>query len=258
MSDYDSSQPIRSEADGTDERVHVKIVDYSDPSGVDKQVEVSEKLVHIRAFGEDKNGTKRQLKLSESGKVNGDGEYDSANNTEPNSAGLIAHERNAAKDETHLTKRISAVDSTVDTTITALDVAIKDSNGDPITENNPIPVTFEESAGEEIFDFNGSATDVVRHGTDTHTYTVPTGKTLRLSQVMCTASGKAKFEIAVGAAGSEVTMGVRMVSSSNNNADWTLNTKSIHVASGENVKITRTNRDYQAQALYTTIVGVLV
>jgi len=256
MSDYKSGQPIRSEKDGLDERVHVKLVDYTAPDGVDNQVQISEKLVHVRVFGEDEGNVKRQVKLSESGNVALDGDYDVANNTNPSTVGLMAHDRNAAKDATHQNKRVSAVDSSVDSDVTALDVGIRDEQGNPFTVDNPLPIEIAESAGEEIHDYNASATDVVKDATDTHTYTVPVGKTLLLEQVLCSGSGRAKFEIAVGAAAAEVTKGVRFVSSSNNDSDLTLK-RTIKVAAGENVLITRLNRDNQPQALYTTIVGVL-
>lgn len=255
MSDYKSGQPIRSEADGLDERVHVKLVDGAAPGGVDRQAEISEKLVHVRVFGKDVAGTKTQITLSEEGKVNSDGVYDGTTNTEPSANGLIAHARNASKDETHQTKRVSAIDNG---TVTALDVAIRDASGAPFSITNPLPVSIEESAGEEIFEFDQSATPVAKDATDTHSYTVPVGKTLLLSQVLCSASGRAKFEIAVGAASSEVTKGVRFTTASNGDSDWTLNTKPLKVVAGDNVLITRTNRDNQAQDLYTTIVGILV
>lgn len=256
MSDYKSGQPIRSEKDGLDERVHIKMVDYSDPDGVDKQVEVSEKLAHVRVFGEDAAGTKRQVKLSESGNVALDGDYDAATNTNPTSAGLIAHDRNAAKDETHQNKRVSAVDSTVDTDVTALDVGIRDEQGNPFTTDNPLPIEIAESAGDEVHDYNESAVDVAKDATDTHTYVVPAGKVFLLEQVLCSASGRAKFEIATGAVASEVTAGVRFVSASNHDSDWNLR-RTLKLAAGEQVLITRINRDNQPQALYTTIVGVL-
>lgn len=256
MSDYKSGQPIRSEKDGLDERVHTKMVDYNDPDGVDKQVEVSEKLAHVRNFGKHPKGTKVELKLSEEGNVNGRGDYDVTTNEDPASAGLIAHERNVAKTDAHQVKRVSAIDSTADTDVTALDVAIRDESGNPYTTENPMPVSVEESEGEEIHEYDASATPVVKDATDVHTYTVPVGKTLLLEQVLCSASGRSKFEIAVGADAAEVTKGVRFGSTSMQDSDWTLS-RTLKVPAGHNVKVTRTNRDNQPMDLYTTIVGVL-
>ena len=256
MSDYKSGQPIRSEKDGLDERVHIKFVDFTDPDGIDKQVEVSEKLAHVRTFGKHPKGTKVELKLSEEGNANTRGDYDITTNEDPASVGLIAHERNVAKADEHQTKRVSAVDSTDNTDVTALDVAIRDEQGNPFTVDNPLPVEVAESAGDEIHDYNESAVDVVKDGTDTHIYVVPVGKTLLLEQVLCSGSGRAKFEIAVGADTAEATRGVRFASSSMQDSDWNLQ-RTIKVVAGDQVLITRTNRDNQPQALYTTIIGVL-
>ena len=253
MADVDekTSLPIRTEADGLDERVHVKIVDFTDPGGVDKQVQVSENLVHNRNFGHDPAGVKVQMRLSQEGYVNGDGDYDAANNTRPNSSGLIAHDRNAVKTNSHLNKRISAVDSSVD-----VDVAIRDEVGNPYTADNPMPVSVEESEGEEIHDENASAVAIAKDASDSHVYTVPALKVFLLDQVMCSSSGRTKFEILTGASGLEVRSFVRFGSSSDNNPDGKLK-RQIKVVAGDVVRVTRTNRDNQSMTLYSTIVGVL-
>lgn len=138
MADLDSGLPIRSEADGVDERVLTKIQDGADPGGVDKTAEVSEKLIHTRVHGENPSGTKTQLKLSETGALNTQGDYDASTNTKPSSSGLIAHDRNASVDETHQNKRVTAVAGADDTV--CLDVAIRDESGASFSTANPLPV----------------------------------------------------------------------------------------------------------------------
>ena len=44
MADYDSGLPIRSEADGTDERVQVKIVDKTNPDTQQATVDTDDNL----------------------------------------------------------------------------------------------------------------------------------------------------------------------------------------------------------------------
>ena len=75
MADYDSGLPIRSEADGTDERVHVKIVDGATPSQmatVDTDLNVKVGVYGDRAD----DGADVALLLSEEGRANGRGDYE--------------------------------------------------------------------------------------------------------------------------------------------------------------------------------------
>ena len=256
MDDYTSGLPIRSEKDGLDERVHTKIVDFTDPDGVDKQVEVSEKLIHNRNFGKHPKGTKIEQQFSEEGFTNSRGDYDLTLNEKPSSVGLIAHVRNAALTAAHQVLRLTGVQSAVDTDVTALDVAMRDHEGTPFSSSNPLSVTLEESAGEEIHDYNESAVNVIKDGNDVHTYTVPVDKTLLLAQVLCSTSGRGKFQIEVGDSGAEVSKGVRFTSTSMQDSDWSLK-REIKLTAGQVVKVTRYNRDNQPMGLYTTIVGVL-
>jgi len=253
MSEINSSLPIRSEADGTDERVHVKLVDFSDPDGADKQVEVSEKLVHTRVFGEDHAGNKVQLELSEEGKPNADGEYDAVNNTEPNSAGLIAHSRGAAIDETSQNQRTTAVGG--DNDKVAMDVAISDSNGNNFSEDNPLPVYAAESPGDEI-DVYDQAVDVAKDANANHDYTVTALKTLKDIEVDCSGSGKARFELQVEtgvATGIYNAVMVKFNSTAKPNV--TLRSKK-KVAAGVKVRVVKTNLDNQTQDLYSQIMGI--
>jgi len=255
MSDYDSGLPIRSESDGTDERVLVKIQDGADPGGANKTTEVSENLVHNRTHGEDPAGTKRQLKLSESGKANGDGDYDAVNNSEPNSTGMVAHDRTATPDETHQNKRPTATSG--DNDKTALDVAISDSDGNHFSESNPLFVSFSENPGDEIVDYN-TAASIAKDATSNHDYTVTGGKTFLLDEIWCSASGKMKVEVqfeTAAASGVFNTKWVGFNSTANPNVRIPAEKIGKQVA-GAKIRIIRTNRDNQAQDLYSTLVGI--
>jgi len=259
MADQDTGLPIRSEADGTDERVLSKIQDGADPGGVDKTVEVSEKLLHNRTHGEDPGGTKRQLKLNEEGKANTDGDYDASTNTEPSSSGLIAHDRNAAPDETHQNKRVSAVAGSDDTT--CLDVAIRDEVGQPFSDTNPMPVAISENEGNEVHDFD-TAPAIVKDATDDHEYTVANGVTVLFYGYRASGSGKIKAELQIGdGAASEAfaTKDVSFNSTSHPNINGELFRVPIKVTGTVNtttIKLIRTNRDNQAQDLYSTLIIV--
>lgn len=259
MSDKNTGLPVRSEADGTDERVLSKIQDGADPGGVDKTVEVSEKLLHNRTHGEDPGGTKRQLKLSETGAANSQGDYDVSTNTKPSSSGLIAHDRTATPDETHQNKRLTAVAGTNDTV--CLDVAIRDEAGSPYSDTNPLPVAISENEGNEIHDFNTAAT-IVKDATDDHDYSVANGVTVLLYGYRASASGKLKCELQIGdGAASEVfaSKDVTFNSTANPNIDGTLFRVPIKVVGTVNtttIKLIRTNRDNQSQDLYSTFIIV--
>ena len=155
MADYDSGLPIRTEADGTDERVHVKIVDGTNPA-VNQTTVDSDKNLHVEIHGDDEGGVDRVVALSESGNVALDGTHNATTNSNPASSALIAHDRNGAStDRTHQDKRVTAVIGEGNTI--SLDVALHDENGQNYDADNPLPVTLEESEGDEINDYQTSA-----------------------------------------------------------------------------------------------------
>lgn len=237
MADFDSSLPT-------------SITDHTDPEGVDKQVEVSEKLIHNRTHGEDPAGTKVQLKLSEEGKPNGRGDYHVDDNSEPQSAGLVAHERQAAKTEAHQTKRVSAVDGEDDTT--CLDVALRDESGVPYRSDNPLPVVLSESEGDEINDYNTTAS-VVKDASVNHDYSVTALKRFIGKQVFASASGKIKVEVLVD--GSPAYTGFNSTS----NPNVAIDLKSLLIGAAAQVfRITITNLDNQPFDVYSTLSGVEV
>lgn len=257
MSDYKSGLPVRSEADGTDERVQTKIVDAQNPDTQQLEVD-TDNNAHVEVHGnKPTTGDDVALQLSEEGRPNSRGDYDVTDNSKPASAALIAHERNASKSETHQTKRVSAVDSSVDTSVTALDVAIRDESGNPYTQNNPLPVSVEESEGDEIADYDQSVA-VIKDASANHDYTVTAAKTLVIDNILCSASGRARFELQIEdgvAADTYTSKAVVFNSTANPNAEIPI-AKKITVAAGVNVRIVKTNLDNQPQDIYTTILGI--
>lgn len=249
MADQNTGLPVRSEADGTDERVLSKIQDGADPGGVDKTAEVSEKLVHIRAHGEDPGATKRQLKLSEEGHANSDGDYDASTNTKPSSSALVAHDRGASIDETSQNQRVTAV-AGADNTV-CLDIALRDEAGASYSITNPLPVEpISDQTGDEICDYNTSAA-VAKDASVNHDYTVTAAKTLLCEQVWASGSGKIKVEVLINAA----TVFVGFNSTANPNVEIPMS-KLCKGNATEVVRITITNRDNQAQDVYSTLTGI--
>lgn len=251
MSDYNSSLPIRSQADGTDERVHVKIVDGTTPA--QRATVDTDGNVHIEVHGNDPATADRVLRLSELGAVTPDGVYDVTNNTKPGNVGLITSTRAASPDDTTQTQRLTSV---TNSTKRLLDVSIHDENGDVFSETNPLPVIVTESEGTRVNNYK-DATAVAAAGTDDHDYTVTALKTFYLTQVEASASGKAKIEIKTETAASSgifTSWFVQFNSTASTNMSIVLK-EPIAVVAGAKVRVTMTNRDNQSQDLYSTICG---
>jgi len=252
MADYDSGLPIRSEADGADERVHVKIVDYTTPANgttVD-----TDGNVHVEVHGNNPAGTDEVLRLSQLGAPNPDGVYEGTDNTKPAHVGNIAHVRAAAPADTDLTQRITAVTGATDTTHHSMDVSIHDGDGDAIDDANPLPVKLVTSTiGDVIQDFK-QATAVASDASDTHTYSVSAGKAFTLTSVQASASGKIKAEIRSGTPAATDLICVMFNSTANPNVEYVFSEDHI-VAAEDDVEIVITNLDNQAQNVYSLIEG---
>ena len=263
MADIDSQLPIRSVADGTDERVHVKIVDYNDPSGVDKQVEVSEKKVHNRNFNKDSDGNDQEVLVSQEGHSLTNGDYDASLNKRPSSQGQILHDRKNTGEvpaEADQNKRPTAVtyDNGVDETVVAADISLHDEDGVPYSKNNPLPVSIEESEGVELHDHLESASAIAKNNSDEHIYTSVGPEELELEQWGISGSGFMKGELFVEtgvATGVFTSKGVLFNSTAMPNASIELK-RAIKVATGVKVKIVRTNLDNQSQSMYSFINGL--
>lgn len=251
MADYNSGLPVRTEADGTDERLHAKIVDGTTPS--QRMTVDTDGNAHTEAHGNDPAGTDRVLRLSELGAMTPDGVYDVADNTKPGNSGLIASTRDVTPSDTTQTQRITSV---TNSTKRLLDVSIHDENGDAFSASNPMPVTVLDSEGVEINDYKAAAA-VAANATDNHDYTVTALKTLFLTQVNSSASGKAKMLISVEtavASGTFTTRFVQFNSTATPNMEVILK-EPIQVAAGVRVRVVMTNKDNQPQDLYSTISG---
>ena len=257
MADYNSSLPVRTEAD-VDERLQSKLVDYTDPS---KGATIdSDGNVHIEMHGNDPSGTDVVARLSELGAVNADGDYDVTNNSKPSSSGVIAHDRGAAIDETSQNKRVTAVAGEGDSV--CMDVALHDGSGQLFDSANPFPVTLEQP-GSEKHEFTETEA-VAKDATATHTYSVADGNVFSLYKVLCSGSGKLKALLEIGDGGaSEVftSKAVTFNSTSNPQADIDFDGVPLRVTGTANtttIRVTLTNRDTQAQDLHSTFVGLEV
>lgn len=253
MSNQNTALPVRTEGD-LQEKIQSKIVDFTDPT---KGAQVdSDKNLHVEIHGNTPSDTDKPVRLNEDGLIAINGEYNVTTNSIPSSVGLIGHLRDAAKSLVHQLKRISAIDSSVDSGVTALDVAVRDENGNPFSASNPLPVTNVDSEGSEVNDFYNNPT-VASGDTVYHQYTVTALKKLKLSQVFGSASGKMKLEVQVEtglATGIYDTKFVGFNSTATPNIEFNIK-ENIEVAAGVKVRTAVTNRDNQPLDLYSTICG---
>lgn len=128
--------------------------------------------------------------------------------------------------------------------------------GADVSATNPVPVTMEASPGTHVNDYKDAAA-IAANATDNHDYTVTAGKTLHLTQVESSASGKARMQIMVEtgvATGVFTTSFTQFNSTADTNMSVRL-TNDISVAAGVRVRVAMQNRDNQAQDLYSTISG---
>ncbi len=110
-------------------------------------------------------------------------------------------------------------------------------------------VIADATPGTPINDYATSAA-VASGASINHDYTVTALKTMYLNQIEAAASGKFKIEVKVNA----VTKFVQFNSTANTNASIHIENPIVATA-GQVVRVTITNRDNQAQDVYSTISG---
>lgn len=247
--DIESQLPVRSK-DDADGRLHSRILDGVDPSKM-AQVD-ADKNLHVETHGDKPDGSDVALALSELGRPNPDGFYvaGASGNTKPASVALVAHTRGATPGETDQVQRLTAA---VTGNIRALDVAIRDENGNAFSLTNPLPVVpAEEADSDPVHDHDDSG-GIVGGGTDDHDYTVPVGKILLLKRVIGSSSGRGRIDVLVNA----IQKGVSRNSASD--PDYLVDFDvPIEVAAGVLVRVTRTNQENQTKSTETTIIGKLI
>jgi len=252
MSDYNSGLPIRTQADGTDERLHVKIVDGTTPA--QRAIVDTDGNVHIEVHGNNPAGTDTVLKLSEDGSSNNNGRYNATTNSIPSSTGLIGHVRGATPGLADLTNPLTSI---TNGTVHALDISLYDEAGAPFTDLNPLPVYMAADPGTEVVNYD-TASAVAAGASSNHSYAVPTG-TFEVHKVWGTSSGKLKIEVQWSTDGvAFTTLAVGFNSTATPNIDLEFSVPYSLAGSGtSSIRVIRTNRDNQSADLYTTVFGVI-
>lgn len=237
MADYNSSLPVRTENAGD---VISKIADATTPSQqlkveADGSINVKDNGGSLTVDASDLDI--RDLSHTQDSVKIGDGTDFLAVNAD----GSI----NAVATATNLDIRdlSAATDS-----ITAW---IKDEAGVAFSNANPLPVSLIDGAGSEINNYDTSAA-VASGASDNHDYAV-TGDLL-FKRVWASASGKMKIEVQADTGSGYQTIAVGFNSTANPNIE--VNFGPVQLASGDDIRIIRTNKDNQAQDVYSTIIGV--
>jgi len=136
----------------------------------------------------------------------------------------------------------------------SLDVALHTGDGESVSALNPLPVTVTSTVtGDEIL-AHKQADAVAKNASDTHTYTVTSGKTLVLQKIAASASGKIKVVIKIGTIGAEVNKVVLFNSTANSNVEYAFSNPQ-QIPDTDDVLVVITNLDNQAQNVYSSIEG---
>lgn len=159
-------------------------------------------------------------------------------------------------------------DGSINSVVTATDLDIRDLThvsdsvkvGDgtdflAINADGSINVVPQEDAGTEIVNYDTSSA-IAGGASDNHDWT--SGAASKLYQVFASASGKLKIEVQIETAAASNTFNTIAVGF-NSTAEPNINlslAKFAAVPNGARVRVIRTNRDNQAQDVYSTIVAI--
>ncbi|PCI45868.1 MAG: hypothetical protein COB41_00320 [Proteobacteria bacterium] len=269
MADYNSSLPMRTENDGD---AVIKIADGTTPSqhlavNADGSINITDNSGSITVDASDLDI--RDLSASQDNIAISDGTDTLAINGDGSINATVSASNLDIRDLVFATDKVDVSGSTVtiqdggnSITVDATDLDIRDldasqdniaiSDGTDtlgINADGSINVVVSGSAGTPVCDFNTSAS-VAKDVSVNHDYTVTALMTLSIEEVLASGSGKIKVQVLVD--GNIIFVGFN--STANPNVRVPL--ESICTAgAGEVVRITITNRDNQAQDVYSTLIG---
>lgn len=247
MADYDSSLPIRTEAAGD---VDVFISDATTPS----------QKLKVNADGSIDTNFAAGSKI-----IITDGVEDLAINADGSLNAVVSATDLDIRGLVFATDKVDVSGSNVNAVVSATDLDIRDLSaaqdsvqanlfdeaGVAYSQANPLPVEMvSDQAGDEICDYQTSAA-VAKDASVNHDYTVTTLKTFLGEQAWISGSGKLKVELLVNGAVKFVAFN----STSMPNIEIPLG-KILKGLTTEVIRMTITNRDNQAQDLYSTLTGL--
>ncbi len=275
MSDYNSSLPVRTENDGD---VVVKVGDGTLPSqqlavNADGSVNVTDNGGSLTVDGAvTVSATDLDIRDLDAGQDNvaiSDGTDTLAVNADGSINAVVSATDLDIRDLAFASDKVDVSGSSITVTATDLDIRdldaaqdsvaawISDATGTPFSSLNPLPVSVVSGTSSDKIDNYNTAASVAAGASSNHDYTITALKTLLLEQIEASASGKAKIEVQVETAalsGVFTTHFVQFNSTATPNMHIHLQAP-ISVAAGVRVRVIRTNKDGQAQDLYSTISG---
>lgn len=173
------------------------------------------------------------------------------------------------RDLAFATDKVDVSGSAVTAVVTATDLDIRNLShsqdsvkvGDgtdflAVNTDGSINVVIQEDVGVETVNYNTGAA-VAAASTSNHDLVFASAS--KLNQIIASASGKLKIEIQVetgSATGVFNTKAVGFNSTANPNINFVFE-KYVAIPAGARVRVIRSNLDFQAQDLYSTIVGIL-
>ncbi len=132
-----------------------------------------------------------------------------------------------------------------------------DESGVPYSQSNPMPVSISESEGDEIEDYQTSASLAKDDSVD-FDYTVSALKTFLGKGAHLASSGRIKYEIKLETAAASGTYNTKYVGfTSSANPVAQIEFRSIlKQVTGAKVRISITNADQKAMDVYSTLQGI--
>jgi hypothetical protein len=255
MADYDSSLPIRTEENGdvvthlADGTVNTQLLKVNADGSIDTNTSLP-----VGTKVEITDGTD-DLEINADGSINvKDDDLTFANDKVDVSGSSVTATVSATdldiRDLTSASDSVEVLQDTHDDLNCNANLQVGDAD---VTALNPVPVTLtSDQQGNEIVDFNSSAA-VAKDASVNHDYTVTAGKTFLGEEAFVSGSGKLKVELIVNGS----TKYVGFNSTANPNIRIPLE-KILKANAAEVVRFTITNRDKQAQDVYSTLSGLEV
>lgn len=261
MSDLNSSLPVRTEAAGD---VQVKIVDATTPSqqlkvNSDGTIDLgSTTLAALESITVQNEAGAAAVNIQDGGNsiTIDNTDLTALNGKVTNDYGISSAAVRTAAQVGNATGEAAFGNGAINTqTLRTASVVTDGTDVMAVNTDGSINVVVQEDVGLEIVNYNTSAA-VAAGATSNHDLVfTPASK---LFQVQASASGKLKVEVQVETGSATNTFNTILVgfnSTANPNITLTLS-KYAAIPAGARVRIIRTNKDIQAQDVYSTIIAI--
>jgi len=132
-----------------------------------------------------------------------------------------------------------------------------DIGGSAVSASNPVPVSFSPAPlGTSVNNYN-TASAIAANATSNHDYAITSSKTFNGKKIHASSSGMMKIEVQISPDGTTFSsIFVAFNSTASLNIDIDLDELVfLESGTGSKIRVIRTNRDKQAQDVYSTICG---